>query len=128
MVFTKELELVRNIHIADKHKVKGISGVCSDLHGDLYVCGSNSSVNVFTNSGQHLRSFHGKILGNLTGICLSGDYIYLTDNANHDIHVCTTDGKYVVSLKEHNRFDNPCGDEDGFIYVCDKGNMRVVVF
>ena len=59
-------------------------------------------------------------------MCVSGQYVYVTDFGNHNISVFTTEGEYVTSFGEkgsnNGEFNGPCGvctDMDGFIYVCD---------
>ena len=128
MVFTKELELVKKIDIILPEE---LSDVSSDRHGNLYVCGPGSPVHVFTKSGQFLRSFAGVKLANPLGICVTGDYVYVTDRDRNDVLAYTTEGEYVTSFKQHSNcnFSSPYGvyaDKDGFVYICD--NKRVLVF
>lgn len=131
MVFNKELSQLRSFNITQGELKK----LCmtSDGYGNLYVCGSDSPILVFTGDGQYLRSFTGKNLGVPNGICVAGDYIYVSDYATQDVLAYTVRGKFVSSFREHStcQFARPFGvwaDKDGFIYICDNGNKRVVVF
>ena len=131
MVFNKDLTRLRSFNISQGELKK----LCmtTDGYGNLYVCGSDSPILVFTTNGQYLRSFTGKSLGVPNGICVAGDYIYVSDYATQDVLAYTTRGKYVSSFKQHStcQFARPFGvwaDKDGFIHICDNGNKRVVVF
>lgn len=125
MVFNKELELVREI---DVHKqasggFKNIRSAWSDHRGNLYVCGGDSPIHVFTVDGKFLRSFAGRKSASTRGICVAGGYVYITDYATNDVLVYTTEGRYVASFKQHGScdFNRPwgiCADKDSFIYIC----------
>ena len=133
-IYSKELELVRQI-------VGSFSSVSSDEHGNLYVCNAeNSCANVYTNEGQLLHSFGCdedgvKKLKDPYGVCVSGQYVYVSNFYGHNISVFTTQGQYVTSFGQEGmgegEFYHPwgvCVDRDGFVYVCDFCNNRVQVF
>ena len=134
MVITKELEFVKKFDGLTKG-TGDIRDMSSDCHGNLYICTSNSAIQVFSSSGQFLRSFGENRLGYPRGVCVVGGYVYVTDSTNHayDMFVYTTEGKQVTSFRQHAKcaFTKPWGvssDKDGFIYVCDSDNKRIVVF
>ena len=133
-MYSKELEYVRQI-------AGSFSSISSDEHGNLYVCNErNSCANVYTNEGQLLHSFGCdedgvKKLKDPYGVCVSGQYVYVSNFNGHNISVFTTQGQYVTSFgqegKGEGEFDGPwgvCVDRDGFVYVCDYWNNRVQVF
>jgi DNA-binding beta-propeller fold protein YncE len=125
MVFSRDLEHVRNLKIAPWW-LKHLNAVTVDSDGNIYVCGAESPILVYSSGGQFLRSFAGKNLGVPYGICVSGSYVYVSDYASNDILAYTTEGEYIT---RHN-FTRPfgvCADKDGFIYVCDHGIKRVAI-
>ena len=68
------------------------------------------------------------------GVCVAGEYVYVTNRDSHTLAVYTTEGVYVLSLGQYGRkegqFNIPTGvvvDKDGFVYICDS-NDRVQVF
>ena len=131
-IYSKELEYVRQI----AGPLTTI--ISSDEHGNLYVCNErNSCANVYTNEGQLLHSFGCdedgvKKLNGPRGVCVSGQYVYVSNLYDHNISVFTTQGQYVTSFgQKEGEFDSPfgvCVDRDGFVYVCDSFNNRVQVF
>ena len=119
----------------------------SDSHGNFYIFhgtflrGNKKSIDVFTNSGQLLRSFGRKESSYPRGMCIFGEYVYVTDceikdhimcNADsQNVFVYTTEGEEVTSLKQCsdcdlNKPEGICADKDGYIYIC--ANGRVYVF
>ena len=130
-IYSKELEYVRQI-------AGSFSSVSSDEHGNLYVCSErNSCANVYTNEGQLLHSFGCdedgvKKLKYPRGVCVFGQYVYVSNFLGHNISVFTTQGQYVTSFgqcgKGEGEFLSPwgvCVDRDGFVYVCDYSRVRV---
>ena len=95
---------------------------------------------VFSIDGDFLRSFgcdeNGvKKLNRPRGVCVAGQYVYVTDDDLHNVSVFTTEGAYVTSFghrgSEEGCFYYPygvCVDKDGFVYVADFYNNRVQVF
>lgn len=135
MVFNKELELVREIDIHSKAagSLKNIRSVSSGHHGNLYICGGESPIHVFSAAGDFLKPFGGRKLAATRGICVAGSFVYVTDYATSDVLAYTIDGRYVASFKQHNNcsFSRPwgmCMDKDGFIYICDREDKKVLVF
>ena len=133
-MYNKELEYVRQI-------AGPFTTISSDEHGNLYVgYEKNSCANVYTNEGQLLHSFGCdedgvKKLKGPCDVCVSGQYVYVSNWDGHNISVFTTQGQYVTSFgkkgKREAEFNAPfgvCVDRDGFVYVCDCRNDRVQVF
>ena len=96
-IYSKELEYVRQI-------AGPFTSISSDEHGNLYVCNKdNSCGNVYTNEGQLLHSFGCdedgvKKLNGPRGVCVSGQYVYVSNFNGHNISVFTTQGQYVTSF------------------------------
>ena len=132
-VCNTELDHVRQIGNLD-----GIRGISSDEHSNLYVSErNNSSIKVFSNGGEFLRSFEKgvNILNEPCGVCVAGQYVYVANWKNHNVSVFTTEGAYVTLFGQggcnEGDFRNPrgvCVDGDGFVYVCDYNNGRIQVF
>ena len=129
MIYNRELEYVRRI----THEGMGqFINLSSDSHGNLYVTDNvKSMIRVFSNDGVLLRSFgcsdDGKNrLDDPCGICVSGQYVYVTNIGGHNVSVFTTAGHYVTSFgqegNEEGEFEDPCAigvDTQHFIFVCD---------
>ena len=137
MVYTKELEYVKEIgsHGDGPGEFKGIRDVCSDENGTLYVCDSDSRVQVFNSDGEFLHSFDCVRNGNSQGITVSGSYLYVTNYSCDNVSVFTTDGDHVKTFGQGagGNYDlkGPCGvyvDKDGFVYVCDNNKDRIQIF
>ena len=153
MVYDRELEYVRCI----EHDHQGeFMGVSADDHGNLYVTdGTNNCIRVFSNDGIFLRSF-GCDEDGVTRldtpyrVCVSGDYVYVTNEESCDVFLFTTAGECLSTLVEDSTFhtsgdivissryprvgeffDFPCdvcADKDGFVYVVDSGKENVQCF
>ena len=125
--FNTELEFVRKVEVYKEGK-QAFGGIpfTPDNHGNLYVVYKDSSVHVFTIRGLFLRSFAVKKLASPRGICIFGEYIYITDYKTN-VLVYTTEGEHVTTFNQFKSPWNICTDKDGFIYVCDFGKNRIVV-
>ena len=135
MMYNTELEYVKH----SKHSNTFID-LTHDDHGNLYASVANSCIQVLSKDGEFLYSFgcDGNGVNKLCkphGVCVSGQYVYVTDFGNHNISVFTTEGEYVTTFGEkgsnNGEFNGPwgvCTDMDGFIYVCDSYNHRIQVF
>ena len=138
MVYDRQLKYVRQIAGGGMGTFYDLS---PDSHGNLYVTDcDNSVIRVFSIDGNLLRSFgcdeNGvKKLSGPHGVCVAGQYMYVTGDGFHNVSVFTTEGAYVTSFghrgSEEGCFSCPlglCVDRDGFVYVADYGNGRVQVF
>ena len=111
-IYSKELEYVRQI-------VGTFRSISSDEHGSLYACNEdNSCGNVYTNEGQFLHSFGCnedgvKKLKGPRDVCVSSQYVYVSNWHGHNISVFTTQGQYVTSFGQYGKgeaeFDKPLG-------------------
>ena len=95
---------------------------------------NNSCVHVFTKDGVHLRSIcqYKEEFKKPRGLCVHGQYVYVTDVTSHCVFVFTTDGEYVTSIGQQGQkegdFNYPWYiyvDSNNFIYVCDFRNNRI---
>ena len=130
MVYDRELKYVRQIVGPDKSSFYFLS---SDSHHNVYVSDrGNSSVQVFSNDGEFLRSFgcDEKGVARLKspwGVCVAGQYVYVADGGVHKIVVFTTEGDYVTSFGSEN-YSDVCVDQDGFVYASDINNNKIYIY
>ena len=112
-------------------------GLSPDSHSNLYVTDyAISLIRVFHVDGDLLRSFgcdeNGEVKMRIpSGVCVAGQYVYVTDVGHNSVSVFTTEGAYVTLFghrgREEGCFDCPCAlcvDRDGFVYVVDKFNRK----
>ena len=133
MVYDRELNYVRCI----QHKSMGaICGISADVHGNIYVTDTTKSrIQVFSASGVFLRSFGNNKLKGPYGVCVSGQYVYVSYAIKDCVLVFTTDGMYVTSFGQfgcmEGEFRGPYYvyiDANCYLYVCDYSNSRIQVF
>ncbi len=138
LVCDREVKYVRRIEQDGMGEFVNIS---ADPQGNLYVTDyDNDCIRVFSNDGVLLRSFGCdddgvKKLNEPCGVCVSGQYVCVTNLEGHNVSVFTTEGEYVTSFGQHGdeegEFNVPhcvCVDVDNFIYVTDTDNSRVQCF
>ncbi len=111
------------------HKESGpLCRISTDVHSNIYATDSGKHlVRVFNKDGVFLRSFvcgdNGvKMMENPCGICVSGQFVYVTDLDGHNVSVFTTAGDHVTSFGHHGDGDGDWGitvDVNNFIYVTD---------
>ena len=137
-VYNKQLQHLSTI----KHRNVHVAEISVDINQNLYVSDLNNSfVHVFTKGGVHLRSplvsiGHDKEeLKRPWGLCVHGQYVYMTDVNSHCVFVFTTDGEYVTSFGQQGQkegdFNRPYYiyvDNNGFVYVNDYCNDRMQCF
>ena len=112
-------------------------GIAIDYQGLLYVAElGNHRIQKFTPDGKFLPQF-GSCPGQLyypTEIAVDNDLVYVSEYSNSRISVFTSDGVFVRSFGEkgkgNNQFNDPRGMtyKDGFLYVCDCDNDRIVIY
>ncbi len=76
-------------------------------------------------SGEFLHTFGEDKLRYPRGVCVAGQYVYVTDGMDNRVRVFTTKGPHMDSLvlKRGTLFTHwECVDVDGFLYVCDRYN------
>ena len=142
-VFDSNLNFVRSFgtHGDGPGQLKKPRDIDFDSHGRIFILDFDKhQVLVFREDGQYLRHFgqRGQSKGELSdprGLCVSGDYVYITELFNR-VSVFRTSGEFVHSFgkKEGTGRDElraPYGiavDRDGFVFVCYKDNSCIQVF
>ena len=137
MVYTKDLKYVRTLD--GQGHFGSIRGISSDENRNLYVADyGKGCVRFFSESGEFLHAFgqgDGDGMKKPAGVCVVGQYVFVTEWDGHCVSVFTTEGERVTSFgqygSEEGDFNRPrgvCVDKDGFVYVCDNDNKRVQVF
>uniref|UniRef100_A0A1X7U242 RING-type domain-containing protein n=1 Tax=Amphimedon queenslandica TaxID=400682 RepID=A0A1X7U242_AMPQE len=114
-----------------------------DSQGSIYVADRNNCIQKFTQDGKFVGQFgtKGSGPGQLDmpyGITIDTEgtgLVYVSEYGNHRISVFTSDGVFVTSFGRRGRnidqFNGPVGlsfDKDGFLYINDAFNNRVVVY
>ena len=108
--------------------------VAADSNGSLFATDwSNGCIRVFSNAGDFLYDFG--TINQPHYLCISGQYVYLTEFGNNRVLVFTIEGQLVLSFggsgTTQGLFNAPygvCVDEDGFVYISDCLNNRIQVF
>ena len=107
-----------------------------DSKGNVYIteC-QNHRVQVVKQNGKSIQTFGEKGDGpgefkQVNCIHISGDYIYITDYDACCVHVFNTKGKFLTRFGDEwlNCPESIEVDKDGFVYVADGRNCRIVVF
>ena len=130
MVYDRELKYVRQIGGVYNDPLYGL---CPDSHQNVYVCDpENSVIQVYSKDGELLCSFgcdeNGvERLVRPWGVCVAGQYVYVTDNSVHKIFVFTTEGDYVTSFGDCICY-RVCVDQDGFVYVTDYHHSKINIY
>ena len=118
--------------------------IAIDSQGLLYVADTyNHRIQKFSPDGKFVGQFGNKRFGsrklnNPIGITIdtaATGLVYVSEYGNNRISVFTTDGVFVNSFGSEgsniDQFNGPYGlafDKDGFLYVCDLFNSRLVVY
>ena len=119
-------------------------GIAIDSQGLVYVADAgNHRIQKFTPNGKFVAQFgsEGSGPGQLElpyGITIDTagtGLVYVSEKKNHRISVFTSDGVFVSSFGREgsniDQFNRPRGltfDKEGFLYVCDRGNDRLVIY
>ena len=114
---------------------RGVTDITSSPAGYLYVTQTEPPcVQVFTLEHSHLHSIRHEDLRYPSGVCFDDhqQLLYVCDSTSNCIFMFRHDGKYVMktSIVEGSQLKGPRGiklDEDGYLYVCDTGNNRVLI-
>ena len=115
--------------------------IAIDNQGLVYVSDKhNHHIQVFTSEGKYISQFGtcgfgpGQLL-HPTGLIINNNLLYIVDNNNSRVSVFTTDGQFVSSFGERgnkkHQFTYPFGitlDNEGYLYICDFGNNRLVMY
>ena len=117
--------------------------IAIDSQGLVYVADNgNHRVQKFTHNGKFVAQFgsYGSCPGQLDRPCgitidTAGTGLVYVSNGNHRVSVFTSDGVFVCSFGRKgsniDQFNSPTGlifDKKGFLYVCDRGNNRLVIY
>ena len=111
---------------------------CMDIAFDdkdrMYVIDTSNRVQVLAVNGgfQHYIGMQDEqhMLQDPRGICVNGDYVYVTEIGASRVSVFSLDGQLVSHIGE-GYLQSPCGiavDLDGFVWVCDWEKEAVFVF
>ena len=113
-------------------------GIAFDSEQNAYIteCRSDTRVQVFSSSGDHLRWLGETKLNCPRDVAIdSNDTIYVCDTDNHQICIFNSQGELLRSFgtkgKLPGQFNSPLGiavDKSGLIYVSDHNNGHVQIF
>ena len=138
MIYNRELEYMRHIAHEDMGQFINLS---SDSHGNIYVADNDKPmIRVFSNNGVFQCSFgcddnDVNRLNKPRGVCVSGQYVYVSNIGSHTVSVFTTAGHYVTSFGQEGqeKFHYPRGihvdmHHNFTLFVCDCNRRRVQCF
>ena len=119
-------------------------GIALDNQGLVYVADCNNHrIQKFSPDGKFLAQFGTKMFGagklnspyGITIDTAGTGLVYVSEYGNHRISIFTSEGEFVSRFGKEggniDQFKNPKGltfDKDGFLYICDFGNNRLVVY
>ena len=115
--------------------------IAIDNQGLVYVSDrDNDRIQMFTSEGKYISQFGtcgsgpGQLLSP-TGLVINNNLLYVVEWGNHPVSIFTTDGQFVSSFggygSKKDQFDKPHGitlDNEGYLYICDLGNNRLVMY
>ena len=115
--------------------------IAMDNQGLVYISDTgNNRIQVFTSEGKYISQFGtcGSGPGQLhypTGLAINYNRVYVADKNNHRVSIFTTDGQFVSSFggygNKKDQLSYPHGitlDNEGYLYICDYNNARLVVY
>ena len=118
--------------------------IAIDSQGLVYVTDAgNHRIQKFTQNGKFVAQFGSygsgpRQLNRPHGITIDTagtGLVYVSEEGNHRVSVFTSDGVFVSSFGRYgsniDQFNYPFGlrfDKKGFLYVCDFGNNRLVIY
>lgn len=144
-VLDKNLTYVRCIDCARGHNFTHPPGpsdlAYSKVDRRLFVSDSNNNcIQVYDMDGTLVKTFgHPGLLASNTyrlvrpwSLCLdkSETFLFVLDYAEHQVLVFTAAGKFIAAFgsKQLQKPARVAIDKDGYVYVCDEGANRIVVF
>ena len=101
------------------------------IQNKVYICdSSNHRIQVFDTNGKFLHSFGDDQLQNPFGICVSTDFVFVTDEVRKCVTKFTLDGIFKNSFDGTEQFFSIYGIDccDKFLYICDFSYQRISVF
>ena len=83
----------------------------------------------------HLVLVHVIKLQHAIGLIINNNLLYVAEEYNHRVSIFTTDGQFVSCFgekgNEKDQFNVPCDialDNEGYFYICDFWNDRLVMY
>ena len=139
MVYDRSLKYMRRIEHEDKGEFRKVD---VDSQGNLYVADwTRHCVHVLNSGGSFLHSFgcrlpKSEMQRRPAYLCVASPYVYVCDHVEStDVSIFTTAGDHVTMFghygKGKNNLNVPCGvcvDSNGFLFVADIFNSRLLCF
>ena len=100
------------------------------IQNKVYVCdSSNHRIQVFDTNGKFLHSFGDEQLQKPLGICVSKDFVFVTDEVKKCVTKFSLEGMFKDSFDSTKRFFSIRGIDccDKFIYICDSAYQKIHV-
>ena len=116
----------------EKGKFQNPRGMAFDkIRHKLYICdSSNCRIQVFNTDGKFLHSFGKDQLHRPFGICLSKEFVFITDEVKNCVTKFTLEGMFKKSsdggaVKFSRIYGVDCCDE--FLYICDLRYQKIYI-
>ena len=134
-------DLTFSYSFSSKRSAEGQHSIAINDKGLVYISNMCSHcIQVFTSEGKYKLQFgtRGSGPGQLllpTGIVINNNLLYVVEWGNHRVSIFTTDGEFVSSFGGYgmgiDHFNIPYDitlDNEGYLYICDLGNNRLVMY
>ena len=110
--------------------------IAIDNQGLVYVSDwGNNRIQVFTSEGKYISQFGTFGRSPPIGLIINNNLLYVAEEYNHRVSIFTTDGQFVSCFggkgNKKDQFNGPYGialDNEGYVYVCDFWNDRLVMY
>ena len=107
-------------------------GIAFDkVQNKLYICdSSNHRIQVFDTNGRFLHSFGDDQLQEPFSICVSKDFVFVTDEVNNSVTEFTLEVMFMSCFDGAEQFCaiRGIGCCNKFLYICDSGYRRICIF